>query len=228
MVYECGNIRVVEQEGDDIFGTRTAFRVRVASVDIPSTVEAGSDFPLQYTLEGFGTGTSRLAVVPYIAGEEASYWLSYELSGDERDSAPPFYSADAPTEPGVYDVILVPGTNVVGTTPYPENGVSAGRIEVFESFSSDDVFIEGCSTSDDVGVATIDEITASASIRNDNSVAAEVTIDFSGGSMENTVRELIPASSTKTITSGFIFSSEGTKTIEVTVDSANRTRGSVT
>jgi len=217
----CSTVEVVATTGPKIMDPGTA--VRLVSCSAPSQVNVGERFGISFTVEDLG--------------DLSGTWFQADVGGQKGSSDPvSFYLDDtqsgeiniqAPSTPGTYDITI-----------YPED-VSAGRwltgssvfcstVEVVSTFDESAISITDCSTSADIGVATVDEITASASIRNDNLVAAEVTVDFSGGSMENTVRVFIPASSTETISSGFVFSNEGTKTIEVTVASANRTRGSVT
>lgn len=222
MVYECGNIEVVAPTGADIMSP--AADVKLVSCSAPSQVNAGADFTVDFTIDYVGTSDSFFVFDRFAAsvGEDTTKTKFGAIKSGLTDFSA---TLTAPDLEGAYDIDIMP---VRDGDPATGSSVFCTSIQVEQTFDSGAVSIADCSTSADIGVATIDEITASASIRNDNSVAAEVTVDFTGGGLEDTVRTLISPTSTEDLSSTFIFSTEGEKTIEVFIDSATRTGGSVT
>ena len=223
MVYECGNIEAVAPTGPNIMSPATD--MKLVSCSTPSQVDAGADFTVDFSVQYVGPLETEASQFGVAVGDSISGPLTFAAFGqsDEKGFS---VTVSAPDTGGVYDVEVVPYN--FDDQPSPDSSVFCTTIEVFEPFDSANVYIEDCSTSADIAVATIDEVTASASIRNDNPVAAEVTAEFTGGSLDDTVRRLISPSSTTEVSSSFVFPTDGEKTIEVNIDSATPQDGSVT
>ena len=229
MVYECGNIEVVTPTGPIMSPDSD---MKLVSCSAPSRVDAGTEFAVDFTVQyvgtewraRFGFGAS---INDTISDPTENSWFTVpdQAGPDQIDFS---VTLTAPSLAGVYDVEVFPYRNFFSTQPLTGSSVFCTSVEVVQTFDSANVYIEDCSTSADIGVATVDEITASASIRNDKAVAAEVPAEFTGGSLDDTVRRLISPSSTTEVSSSFVFPTDGEKTIEVEIDSAAPTDGSVT
>jgi len=93
--------------------------------------------------------------------------------------------------------------------------VVCGEVTILPAFEESAVSITDCNTSADFAVADLDEVTATATIENNNPVNAAGTVEFLVGGSTTKYEVDIPNNSSVEISENFIFQQPGVEVIEI-------------
>jgi hypothetical protein len=99
---------------------------------------------------------------------------------------------------------------------------SCGTVEVLPQFSSGNVTITNCSLSRTNTTVGGEPVVASATVENGNNTQAEVEVAFESGGQTVTETATVGGQSTVTITGSFVYESQGSYDISVSLTRAGR------